>query len=394
MTADAATPWRQDIPIIGTIGLAHAGSHFCHLILPPLFPFIVADIGLTYVQLGLVMSVFFAVSGLLQVIAGFCVDRLGADRILGAGLTLLGIGALVAATANGFEQMLLGAVLLGIGNSVFHPADYAILGYHVSSGRLGRAFSIHTIGGSIGWATAPPLMTLIAFSFDWRVALIVASTAGFGLALLILLMRDKLSIPQTTKSNDRRIDLSFLRERPVLMCFLFFTLQAFVIMSLQSFLPVALNDLFSVSMTTAALMLSGFLLGTSAGTLLGGIVADRNINQEFAIILGYGLSGVCLFLIGTITMPHWALFVMLALAGAFKGFTTPSRDLLIRSVAGPARVGSVFGVVYSGLDLGGTIAPYATALLFDAEQPGWFFPMLAAMTMMTILTVIGARQKS
>ena len=392
MSASAATHWRDDAPVIGLIGLAHAGSHFFHLILPPLFPWITTDLGLSYVQMGLAMSVFFAVSGLAQVVAGFAVDRLGAERILLAGLILLGLGALCAASAQGFAQILLAAVLLGLGNSVFHPADYAILGHHVAQSRLGRAFSVHTIGGSLGWAAAPPAMAFLAIGFDWRVALIIASIAGFAIALCVLAMRQRLQIVTHSPTGLRRFDLGFLRERAILMCFMFFVLQAFVMMSVQSFMPLALNLLFAIDMASAALMLSLFLLAGSGGTLIGGIIADRQIRQEGAIMLGYGLSALCLLLVVFLPPSEWLLFVLLALAGAFAGFTTPSRDLLIRAVAGPARIGTVFGVVYAGLDLGGTLAPYLTALIFDAGRPEWFFPLTAIVTFLTIFTVWGAKR--
>lgn len=393
MTANVDTSWGKDAPIIGIVGLAHAGSHFAHLILPPLFPFIVADIELSYVELGLAMSIFFLVSGLLQVAAGFVVDRLGAERILIAGLTFLGLGALAGASADGFYGMVVATILLGIGNSVFHPADYALLGYHVAPARLGRAYSVHTIGGSLGWAVAPPLMTFLAVAFDWRLALSAAAVICFSITFATLLMHRRLRIPDLNLQS-RSFEFGFLRERAVLMCFLFFTLQAFVIMAFQNFSPVALNLLFAIDTTTAALMLSAFLIGSSVGTLAGGIAADRQWNLELSIVLGYGLAAICLYLVGAIAMPVFWMVVLLTMAGGFKGFTTPSRDMLVRAVAGPGRAGRVFGVVYAGLDLGSTIAPYLTALLFDAGLVGWYFPMLAAMSLLTISTVIGARQSS
>lgn len=391
MSDGRAGTWRDDAPVIAIIGVAHAGSHFCHLILPPLFSFIVLDIELSYVQLGLVMSVFFGTSGLLQVIAGFCVDRLGATRILVAGLVALGSGALLAATADSFAHMILAGIFLGIGNSVFHPADYAILGHHVSSGRLGRAFSVHTIGGSIGWMLAPPLMTFLALAYDWRIALVVASLIVFAVALSILLLHSRLAIPGQPPSQSKRLDLSFLRELAILMCFLFFVLQAYVVIALQSFLPIALNEIYTIDLATAALLLSTFLLGSTIGTLIGGFAADARIGQQTAIFAGYGVSAFCLFLLGLMALPVIVQFALLAVAGAGAGFTTPSRDLLIRAVAGPKRIGRVFGVVYSGLDLGGTLAPYATALLFSAGYAHLFLPLMAVMTVLTIATVWGAR---
>lgn len=385
-----AAGWRRDVPVIGLISLAHGGSHFFHLVLPPLFPFLIRDMDVSYADLGLMMSLFFATSGLLQVVAGFLVDRLGAERILIGGLVCLGTGCLIAANATGYPALLVAAVIMGTGNSVFHPADYAILSEHVDGSRLGRAYSAHTIGGSIGWALAPLAMTTIATAYDWRTALTVASVIGFTIALLVFRRRARLRIRRRSvaASDNRALDASMLMQASILLCFAFFTLQAFVIMGIQGFMPLALFELYDIDLVTAAALLTTFLIGSAAGTLAGGIVADRQVGLKPTIIAGYLSSGLGLLLVGLIAMPIGLVFALIAIAGGLQGLTTPSRDLLVRAATPPEQLGRVFGFVYSGLDLGGTVAPYLIALLFDGGRAGWYFPLLAAVTALTASTVI------
>ena len=155
MTSTATSADQRDLPVIGLIGAAHFSSHFFQLVLPPLFPLLKDTLGVGYTELGLLMTAFFATSGLCQTPAGFLVDRVGAARVLIGGMALLSSGAVLAAFAPGYLALLPVAVVMGLGNSVFHPADYAILARRVSPARTARAFSIHTVGGTLGWAMAP-----------------------------------------------------------------------------------------------------------------------------------------------------------------------------------------------------------------------------------------------
>lgn len=158
--------------------------------------------GVSWTELGLLQTVFFVASGLAQTPAGFLVDRIGAVRVLAGGLALLGAGALLAAFAPSFALLFPAAALMGLGNSVFHPADYAILGHRVSPNRLARAFSVHTIGGTLGWALAPVVMAAVATGWGWRPALLLASCLALGLSALILARKSGLETPPTASERQ------------------------------------------------------------------------------------------------------------------------------------------------------------------------------------------------
>jgi MFS family permease len=211
------------------VGLAHASSHFFHLVLPPLFPILKQEFDVSYAQLGLLPGLFFAASGVMQIISGFLVDQFGARRVLLAGLALLSISMLLCGLVSEFWMLIPLAVVGGIGNSVFHPADLAILTDKISRPRLGRAYGIHALSGNIGWAAAPVfIMTVVQFS-DWRTALVLAGCVGFAVLLVLLLSGTELVESARHAVSTRRPEVTaggnvrMLLSPTVVSCFLYFT---------------------------------------------------------------------------------------------------------------------------------------------------------------------------
>ncbi len=384
---------KRDIRVIGVVGAAHGGSHFFHLVLPPLFPWLREAFDVSYTELALVMTVFFAVSALAQAAAGFVVDRIGAAKVLTFGLASLGVGAVLIAMAPGYWALPPAAILLGLGNSVFHPADYAILNHHITPNRMARAFSVHTVGGTLGWALAPLVMASSAALVSWRFALVLAAVIALILTLLVLFSRRQLETPKqqrTTNAADRRQErgalVALFLSGPILLCFAYFALQASGFLAVQSFMPLALHELFGTPMIIATGTITAFMLGSAMGTLIGGVIADASGRFQLMIAVGLALSAGCLLLVGYVPMQPALLFGVLAIAGSLQGTTTPARDMLVRSATPPGSTGKVFGFVYSGLDLGATVMPLVMGWLLDHGHAQAFFPLIAAVTLLTILT--------
>src|SRR3954467_8202869 len=124
MTSVTVPSFRRDAQVIGLVGLAHGTSHFFHLALAPLFPWLKDAFAVSYAELGLLMSVFFIVSGIGQALAGFAVARGGALRVLRGGIALLGISAVGLAASQTYGMLALFAGVAGLGNCVFPPADF------------------------------------------------------------------------------------------------------------------------------------------------------------------------------------------------------------------------------------------------------------------------------
>jgi len=370
----AAATFKHDATVISLVGFCHGTSHFFHFVLPTLFPWLMRDFDLTFTQVGSTMTVFFVVSGIGQALAGFVVDRFGALRVLYGGVALLATAALAIALSQNFAMLLGAAALAGLGNSVFHPADFTLLNRSVSTSRLGHAFSVHGLSGSLGWAAAPVFVAAIAETLGWRAAATGASIVGFlALSFLFLNRRQMVEGAQTAEvRKDRGGTFAFLGVGVVWLCFLFFLLAVMAFGALQNFAPPILERAYGVTLTFAASGLTAYLLGNAAGIAAGGFFASRGVHQERLVAVALAFAALCAIALASSMVPAWSIVALMGLMGFGSGFTGPSRDILVRRAAtstfGQAAYGRVYGFVYSGIDVGLALAPLAFGPLMDAAR--------------------------
>ncbi len=392
---------RADAKIIGLVGLGHGTSHFFHLLLAPLFPWLKDAFGLSYAELGLLMTVFFIVSGVGQAAAGFVVDRIGALPVLLGGLALLCLSALGLAASNSYAALMLFAAVAGAGNSVFHPADFTLLNRRVSTSRLGHAFSVHGLSGALGWAAAPVFLAGIATLSSWRVALLAAAALAFVVLAVLFVVRDLLDPGEVSDSvvHSRRTSaiggsLHFLRLRAVWMCFAFFFVASLSFGGIQSFAPAAIRDLYSVPFTFATACITAYMLASAGGLLVGGFAAARTQYHDRVIAVALAVAGSAALLVALGSMPGWMMMPMLAVIGFGAGLAGPSRDLLVRAAAPSNATGRVYGVVYSGMDIGLAIAPPIFGALMDASHPAWVFVLMGLFQFAAIVTAVGVGERA
>ncbi|MGH8739064.1 MAG: MFS transporter [Burkholderiales bacterium] len=389
----AARPLRQDAKVIGLIASAHSLSHFYQLVIPVLFPLIKADLGVSYAELGAVSALFYVVSGVCQTLAGFAVDRFGARRVLIGGLALCSGGILIAGLAHAYPVLLAAAVVAGVGNSVFHPADFAILNARVDSARLGYAFSFHGIGGNLGWALAPMFSIGISAVYGWHAALLAAASLGIVMIGVLLTQRETIAVELRRPASGAptpglAADVRVLRAAPVLMCFFFFFLLSVALTGIQTFGVSSLAALYRIPMALASTGLTAFLLGGAAGILTGGWVATRTSRHDLVAASGMLAAGLLMLSLALGALTPALLAPVLALAGFCAGITNPSRDLLVRGATPRGSTGKVYGFVYSGLDLGSMVTPVFYGWLLDRHlAQGVFFAVFIAL-MLTIATVL------
>lgn len=393
-TATLPPSARHDLETISLIGFVHGVSHFFHLLLPPLFPWLMDDFDLSFTAIGVTMTVFFIVSGIGQAAAGFLVDRFGAARILGAGISCFALAGILLHFATGYPMLIAVAAIAGLGNSVFHPADFTVLNRHVSQPRLGHAFSIHGLSGNLGWALAPIFMTGIATASGWRNAALAASLVPLLALALLFWRREALADPvceHKEKSDHPAGSLfDFLRVRAVWLCFLFFLLITAAFGAIQNFASPILQALYGLSITTAATALSAYLLGGAGGILLGGFLAKKN-DQESLITLALGIAAGFAIILAAGILPGWSILPLMSAIGFCTGIAGPSRDLLVRRAAtarfGQAAFGRVYGFVYSGLDLGLAMAPVIFGQMMDG---GHFSHVLIGIAVLQTLAIFTA----
>ena len=388
-----SVPLKQDAAVIGLVGLAHATSHFSHLLLAPLFPLFIRDFGLTYSDVGLLMTVFFVISGTGQALSGFLVDRVGARPVLFAAVFCFLLASLVASQANGYAGLMGVAVLAGLGNAPFHPADFTILNQRVSSARLGHAFSVHGLTGSLGWALAPVFLVGIASLGDWRTAYYAAAVLYVGVLALLFWQRQHLKTEVVIKPSHAAAgsDLAFLRLPVVWWCFAFFLLSTVTLAVVQSFAPSILKALYGVSVEAATLTVSAYMLCSALGMLVGGFVAaygQRSHISSDRVVAWAMLAGAALMLVcATGWLGGGGNMAALAATGFAVGVGGPSRDMMIKRATPKGATGRVYGTVYSGLDVGFAVSPLVFGLLMDR---GWYAATLAGGALVLGLSVIAA----
>ena len=381
---------RNDATVIGLISIAHGMSHFYQLLLAPLFPFVKDELGVSYAALGFLVALFYTLSGLLQPLAGFVVDRYGARAVLLGGIAFFIAGITVQGFASSYAMLALGAALGGIGNSVFHPADFAILNARVSPSRLGYAFSAHGVVGYVGYAVAPLFSVSIGAAYGWQAALLSGAALGIGLLALLLLNLKHLEI-QTRKSASIRSDARVLFTAPVVLCFAYFTVFAAGLTGLQSFGVSAMVEQFRMAATAASSALTAYLVSAALGILAGGFVAARTARHDYVAAAGMGVNALAILAVATYAVPGGGVAVALAVAGFASGIVAPSRDLIVRASTPPGAAGRVFGFVYSGLDVGALATPVFYGWMLDQHLPHAVFYAVAAFTFAAMLTVMLVR---
>lgn len=394
MMPSTSSVFRRDAQVISLVGLAHAVSHFFHLILAPLFPWLKVEFSLSYAELGLLMTVFFAISGMGQALAGFVVDRVGARSVLFAGISCLGLAALLLSQAHNYVMLLIGSMLAGLGNSMFHPADYTLLNKRVSAPRLGHAFSVHGISGNLGWAAAPVFLTTIAGLYSWRMALLAAAFIPLAVLTLLTVHREilrtdevKTNAISSAQMHETSI-LGFMRLPAVWMCFAFFFITAMALGGIQSFSSASLSSLYGVPLVLATVGYTAYMLASAAGMVWGGFLAAKTTRHERTIAMAFTIAGVLALVISTGMIPPLMAVVMMGLVGFGAGIAGPSRDLLIRAAAPKNATGRVYGVVYSGLDIGLAVAPLLFGALMDARHPSLVFVCIGIFQALAICTAI------
>jgi MFS family permease len=383
---------KRDARVIALIGFAHLLSHFFHLIIAPLFPWLKAEYGYSYTELGFLMTVFFFVSGGCQAAAGFVVDRYGAGGTLIGGLLALSCGALCLAVSDSYALLLVGVALAGLGNSVFHPVDYSLLNSRVSVPRLGPAYSVHGLTGSLGWAFAPVFLVGIATPFGWRAALFAA--ALLPLAVIAALSMNRDIIEDSAAEIDARKSstapgtplLGFLRRTEIWWCFGFFVFVSAAIGAAQNFAPTVFAGLYTLDVPAAAMSVTTMMLASALGMGIGGwlVMRSQRLERNIAIALALGVASAVFIALDLVTAAF--AMVLIGIMGFGIGLSGPSRDMLIRSATPKGATGRVYGVVYSGLDVGIALAPVIFGRMLDAGFVAEVFYGIALVLFLAIVT--------
>ncbi len=376
------------------LGTGHFLSHFYQLCLPPVFIAWQKAFDVSFAELGLVMAVMSATAALLQTPMGFLVDRYGARRFLIGGTLLMTLSISAMGFTSAYWQLVALALLSGVGNSVFHPADYAILSGSIEPARLGRSFAFHTFSGNIGFAAAPPATAALMLLLGWRGALIFVGLLGLPVVATIL-WQSRILIDQARRPQSRAPEhpsgAGLLLSRSVLMFFAFFMVTAMAGAGIQSWLITILHQVHGLPVAAASSALTGYMVGQIGGVLVGGWVADRTDRHlPFVVVLTVGAAAL-LLLVGVVSLAESATIVVLFVCGLMTGARNTPRDVMVKDAAPPGQIGKVFGFVSSGMSLGGAIMPVPYGMIIDAGRPDLVLVVVAALLLVSLLCAGGAR---
>jgi len=393
--------FRKDAVVMGLVGLAHGVSHFSQLLLPPLFPWLKDVFHVGYAELGFLLTIFFVTSCSVQALSGFVVDRFGPRPILFGGIGLLAAAAFGFAASTSYAMLAAFAVVAGIGNGVFHPVDYTLLNRKIHASRLGHAFSVHGITGSLGWALAPAMMVSVTLAFSWRAALASAGMLALVVLAVLVLNRRHLGVEMTSAARPAspssakpavQGNFGFLAIPAVWMCFGFFFFYAVVISGVQAFAPEAARQLHEVPMRMAAMCLTFYMVASAGGMVLGGFLAADPSRCERIVGVGFAIASMIALTIAFAPLAPMVVPVLFVLMGAASGIAGPSRDLIVKRAAPENATGRVYGVVYSGLDIGQAAAPLAFGPLMDMHRPADVWLGIAIVQLILIASAFNVRR--
>jgi len=401
----------HDLRITTVVSTGHMFSHYYFMVFGPIMPLLVAELDFTYTMLAAVLSAYSFASFAVQTPFGFLIDKYGARGPLIAGLFVMGASIAAIGFAEEFWQFLILYAIAGMANSVFHPADYAIISGSVHNSRLGRAFGAHLFSGHFAWVICPGTMLGAAALWGWRGAFVAVGLVGVGYALFMVTQWSSLDDGREARAAVRkekrakeaagspddgslRSGIRLLLSFPIMMCMLFFVFLTLGFTGVRTFFVAAMEVMNGMSLANSNGALTGFIIGSTIGITAGGILADKIGPKVWVAAVSLVGAGALIIVSGTVPMTPTSLFAVMTLAGTFLGLLLPSRDLLVRQVTPDGSMGKVMGFLSTGMMGAAAIAPLIFGFFLDLGQPVWVFWISGIFVALALFTFVTTTQRA
>ena len=409
--ATSSASLARDIRVTSVISGGHMFSHYYFMVFGPIMPLLAAELNFTYTMLAAILSAYSFSSFAVQTPFGFLVDKYGARGPLISGLFIMGASIAGLGFASEFWHFIILYSIAGMANSVFHPADYAILSASVNNSRMGRAFGAHLFSGHFAWVICPGTMLGAVALWGWRGAFIAVGLVGVAYALFMLTQwaaledgRDARAAAKRVKSeenNTKKHDPESLHEGirllltfPIVMCMLFFVFLTLGFTGIRTFFVAAMEVMNGMSLANSNGALTGFIIGSTIGITAGGVLADKIGPQIWLAAVSLVGAGILIIVSGTVPMATVMLFTVMTLAGTFLGLLLPSRDLLVRQVTPDGSMGKVMGFLSTGMMGAAAVAPLIFGYFLDLGQPLWVFWISGIFVAFALFTFVSTAQRS
>ena len=409
--ATSSASLARDIRVTSVISGGHMFSHYYFMVFGPIMPLLAAELNFTYTMLAAILSAYSFASFAVQTPFGFLVDKYGARGPLILGLFIMGAAIAGLGFASEFWHFLVLYSIAGMANSVFHPADYAILSASVNNSRMGRAFGVHLFSGHFAWVICPGTMLGAAALWGWRGAFISVGLVGVAYALFMLTQwsaledgrearaaakRDKNEGSNITKQDPESLvkGIRLLLTFPIVMCMLFFVFLTLGFTGIRTFFVAAMEVMNGMSLANSNGALTGFIIGSTIGITAGGVLADKIGPKIWLAAVSLVGAGILIIVSGTVPMTTVMLFTVMTLAGTFLGLLLPSRDLLVRQVTPDGSMGKVMGFLSTGMMGAAAVAPLIFGYFLDLGQPVWVFWVSGIFVAFALFTFVSTAQRS
>lgn len=289
----------------------------------------------------------------------------------------------------------------GLGNGAFHPVDYKLLNKFIANDHLPKAFSLHSLAGTAGGAIAPFVLVSISSATSTTSAFIVAGLlfAFFAVYLIACTPNFDDDTTQNTKTDSLKPEQGATSIwTKIIWSMVYFFAFSFAMAAMQIYAPTYFNQSRGITLVEAGYSLTAFLITFAVGTALGGFAKVLQIGREGLAITCFMAVWASLNVAALLTA-NIALSILFFVAGGlFGGICSPMRDMLIRNSVKGSNVGKAFGYVYSGWDIGYSLAPIVIAVVYQRYGPGSAIMLgICAITICGVVAqfiVIGAGQRA